>query len=395
MEISLLTDVGQKRTNNQDYANHYVNRAGRTMIILADGMGGHRAGNIASEMAVTDLGVAWVDTQIDTVNEVREWFANNLEIENQKIHQLGQDDVYKGMGTTLEAVAIIGNQAIYAHIGDSRIGLIRGEEYHQLTSDHSLVNELLKAGQLTPEEAASHPQKNIITQSIGQKDEVQPDFGMITLEPGDYLLLNSDGLTNMISGSESCDIVTSDITLADKTATLVRFANNLEIENQKINQLGQDEAYKGMGTTLEAVAIIGNQAIYAHIGDSRIGLIRGEEYHQLTSDHSLVNELLKAGQLTPEEAASHPQKNIITQSIGQKDEIQPDFGTVILESGDYLLLNSDGLTNMISGSEIRDIVTSDIPLADKTETLVRFANNAGGLDNITVALVSMNEEDAE
>ena len=83
MEISLLTDVGQKRTNNQDYVNHYVNRAGRTMIILADGMGGHRAGNIASEMAVTDLGVAWVDTQIDTVNEVREWFANNLEIENQ------------------------------------------------------------------------------------------------------------------------------------------------------------------------------------------------------------------------------------------------------------------------------------------------------------------------
>ncbi len=84
MEIALLTDVGQKRTNNQDYVNHFVNRAGRTMIILADGMGGHRAGNIASEMAVTDLGVAWVDTQIDSVNEVREWFAHYLEIENQK-----------------------------------------------------------------------------------------------------------------------------------------------------------------------------------------------------------------------------------------------------------------------------------------------------------------------
>lgn len=226
MEISLLTDVGQKRTNNQDYVNHYVNRVGRTMIILADGMGGHRAGNIASEMAVTDLGVAWVDTQIDTVNEVREWFANNLEIENQKINQLGQAEAYKGMGTTLEAVAIIDNQAIYAHIGDSRISLIRGEEYHQLTSDHSLVNELLKAGQLTPEEAATHPQKNIITQSIGQKDEIQPDFGIITLEPGDYLLLNSDGLTNMISGSEIYDIVTSDISLEDKAATLIRFANN-------------------------------------------------------------------------------------------------------------------------------------------------------------------------
>ena len=196
------------------------------MILLADGMGGHRAGNIASEMAVTDLGVAWVDTQIDSVNEVREWFAHYLEIENQKIHQLGQNEDYKGMGTTLEAMAIIDNQAIYAHIGDSRIGLIRGEEYHQLTSDHSLVNELLKAGQLTPEEAEAHPQKNIITQSIGQKDEIQPDFGMITLESGDYLLLNSDGLTNMISASEIYDIVTSDISLADKAATLIRFANN-------------------------------------------------------------------------------------------------------------------------------------------------------------------------
>ena len=226
MEISLLTDVGQKRTNNQDYVNLFVNRAGCTMILLADGMGGHRAGNIASEMAVTDLGVSWVDTQIDTVNEVREWFAHHLEVENQKIYQLGRDEAYKGMGTTLEALAVIGNQAIYAHTGDSRIGLIRGEEYRQLTSDHSLVNELLKAGQLTPEEAEAHPQKNIITQSIGQKDEIQPDLGIVSLEAGDYLLLNSDGLTNMISPSEICDIVTSDISLDDKAATLIRFANN-------------------------------------------------------------------------------------------------------------------------------------------------------------------------
>ena len=225
MEIALLTDVGQKRTNNQDYVNHFVNRAGRTMIILADGMGGHRAGNIASEMAVTDLGVAWVDTQIDSVNEVREWFAHYLEIENQKIHQLGQDEAYRGMGTTLEAVAFIDNQAIYAHIGDSRIGLIRGEEYHQLTSDHSLVNELLKAGQLTPEEAETHPQKNIITQSIGQKDEIQPDFGMITLESGDYLLLNSDGLTNMISVEQIVHIVNSPGFVEEKTSRLVAAAN--------------------------------------------------------------------------------------------------------------------------------------------------------------------------
>ena len=226
MEISLLTDVGQKRTNNQDYANQFVNRAGMIMILLADGMGGHRAGNIASEMAVTDLGAAWVDTQIDSINGVREWFAEHLETENQKVHQFGQDEEYKGMGTTLEALAIIGTQAIYAHVGDSRMGLVRGDSYRQLTSDHSLVNELLKAGQITPEEAERHPQRNIITQSIGQRSEVQPDVGMISLEDDDYIILNSDGLSNMISESEIYDIMTSDLSLSEKAETLIRFANN-------------------------------------------------------------------------------------------------------------------------------------------------------------------------
>lgn len=226
MEISILTDVGQRRTNNQDYANQYKNKAGKSMIFLADGMGGHRAGNIASEMAVTDLGAAWVATEISTINEVREWFAEYLEKENQQIHRIGQDEEHKGMGTTLEAVAVIDDQVLFAHVGDSRIGLVRNGEYHQLTSDHSLVNALLKAGQITEEEAAHHPQRNIITQSIGQKDELQPDFGMLTVEAGDFIVINSDGLTNMISGDEIRDIVVSDLSVEEKAKTLVRFANN-------------------------------------------------------------------------------------------------------------------------------------------------------------------------
>lgn len=196
------------------------------MVLLADGMGGHRAGNIASEMAVTDLGAAWVATEISTINEVREWFAEYLEKENQQIHRIGQDEEHKGMGTTLEAVAIIDDQVLFAHVGDSRIGLVRNGEYHQLTSDHSLVNALLKAGQITEEEAAHHPQRNIITQSIGQKDELQPDFGMLTVEAGDFIVINSDGLTNMISGDEIRDIVVSDLSVEEKAKTLVRFANN-------------------------------------------------------------------------------------------------------------------------------------------------------------------------
>ena len=226
MEIALLTDVGQKRSNNQDYVNRYTNRAGIDLIVLADGMGGHRAGHIASEMTATDLGASWVDTQLNTLNDVREWMVAVLEEENKKIYQLGQTDEYKGMGTTLEAVVIIDQQMIYAHVGDSRIGLLRNGEYQQLTSDHSLVGALVRAGQLSEEEARLPPQKNIITQSIGQHQPVEADIAIKTLEPGDYVLINSDGLTNMVSKEDIRDILSSEVPLENMAESLIRFANN-------------------------------------------------------------------------------------------------------------------------------------------------------------------------
>ena len=226
MEIALLTDVGQKRSNNQDYVNRYTNRAGIDLIVLADGMGGHRAGHIASEMTATDLGASWVDTQLNTLNDVREWMVAVLEEENKKIYQLGQTDEYKGMGTTLEAVVISDQQMIYAHVGDSRIGLLRNGEYQQLTSDHSLVGALVRAGQLSEEEARLHPQKNIITQSIGQHQPVEADIAIKTLEPGDYVLINSDGLTNMVSKEDIRDILSSEVPLENMAESLIRFANN-------------------------------------------------------------------------------------------------------------------------------------------------------------------------
>ncbi|HFU4025241.1 TPA: Stp1/IreP family PP2C-type Ser/Thr phosphatase [Streptococcus suis] len=226
MEIALLTDVGQKRSNNQDYVNRYTNRAGIDLIVLADGMGGHRAGHIASEMTATDLGTAWVDEQVMTLNDAREWLVSILDKENQKIHELGLLEEYKGMGTTLEAVIIIDNQMIYAHVGDSRIGLVRNGEYTRLTNDHSLVEALVRAGQITEEEAQRHPQKNFVTQSIGQQDPVEADIALKTLEVGDYVVISSDGLTNMVSADDIRDIMISDVTLDSKAETLIRFANN-------------------------------------------------------------------------------------------------------------------------------------------------------------------------
>ena len=226
MKISLVTDIGQKRSNNQDFINKFDNKQGITLVILADGMGGHRAGNIASEMTVTDLGREWVNTDYTELSQIRDWFLVSLENENKKVYELGQTDEFKGMGTTVEALAIVDNNVIYAHVGDSRIGLLRHGEYQLLTSDHSLVNELVKAGQLTEEEAANNPQKNIITQSIGQANPVEPDLGVQMLEENDYLIINSDGLTNMITNDEIVEILNQDKNLDEKNKELVSLAND-------------------------------------------------------------------------------------------------------------------------------------------------------------------------
>lgn len=226
MKISLVTDIGQKRSNNQDFINKFDNKQGITLVILADGMGGHRAGNIASEMTVTDLGREWVNTDYTELSQIRDWFLVSLENENKKVYELGQTDEFKGMGTTVEALAIVDNNVIYAHVGDSRIGLLHHGEYQLLTSDHSLVNELVKAGQLTEEEAANHPQKNIITQSIGQANPVEPDLGVQMLEENDYLIINSDGLTNMITNDEIVEILNQDKNLDEKNKELVSLAND-------------------------------------------------------------------------------------------------------------------------------------------------------------------------
>ncbi|EGJ27026.1 Stp1/IreP family PP2C-type Ser/Thr phosphatase [Streptococcus porcinus] len=225
MKISLITDIGQKRSNNQDFINKFDNKKGITLVVLADGMGGHRAGNIASEMTVTDLGKEWVQTELTELSQIRDWLLTTIEFENKRIYDMGQTEDYKGMGTTVEAVALVDNTAIFAHVGDSRIGLVTNGEYHLLTSDHSLVNELVKAGQITEEEATGHPQKNIITQSIGQASPVETDLGVKVLEKDDYLVINSDGLTNMVSNAEIVEIISKDISLEAKNQELVALAN--------------------------------------------------------------------------------------------------------------------------------------------------------------------------
>ncbi|MDU3959978.1 MAG: protein phosphatase 2C domain-containing protein, partial [Lactococcus lactis] len=152
------------------------------------------------------------------------------------------------------------------------------------------------------------------------------------------------------------------------------------------------DEYQGMGTTLEALVIKGNTIVSAHVGDSRTYLMRDGELNKITTDHSLVQELVDAGQITEEEAEVHPNKNIITRSLGQTNEVQADIQALELQAGDIILMNSDGLTNMVSTTEIMEVLErEDLTLDNKSEALIRLANEHGGLDNITVVLIKFEE----
>ena len=142
MEIRFLSNVGKKRNTNQDYADVYYNQVNYPLAILADGMGGHQAGDVASKKAVEELGAAWQASEITDPEKCAQWLIQQIQIENQAIFEMGASAVeLAGMGTTIVAVAIFEDQFTIAHVGDSRIYLLRSGKLQQLTEDHSLVND--------------------------------------------------------------------------------------------------------------------------------------------------------------------------------------------------------------------------------------------------------------
>jgi PPM family protein phosphatase len=151
----------------------------------------------------------------------------------------------------------------------------------------------------------------------------------------------------------------------------------------------EDPRLSGMGTTVISLVVKDDQAFFAHVGDSRAYLIRGELIQQISEDHSLVNEQIKAGMITPEEAKHSRYKNIITRSVGFEEEVQVDVMGVIAEPGDVYLLCSDGLANMLEDREIHELVNSTPSLQDMPQRLVDMANERGGDDNITVIVVQI------
>jgi PPM family protein phosphatase len=165
--------------------------------------------------------------------------------------------------------------------------------------------------------------------------------------------------------------------------------------NRRIHELAnQDESRRGMGTTLTAAMVDDGEVSIGHVGDSRAYRLRDGTLEQLTKDHSLVAELERTGQISPEAAEHHPQRSIITRALGPEPEVEVDTYTVPGRSGDVYLLCSDGLTSMVSDDEMESVLRQSGSLQQAADALIRAANQSGGKDNITVVLFKLDQDDA-
>ncbi len=224
MKTYSITDIGRKRSANQDFVYASDQPVGHlsNMLIVADGMGGHNAGDLASRYTV--------ESMVDYIERAKEHrpipllseaihHANELVMEKAKT-----DKTLEGMGTTVVAATLQEDYLYVANVGDSRLYLI-DDEIEQITRDHSLVEEMIRVGELQRKDAKSHPDRNIITRAIGVRVPVKIDFFDVKLEKGDKILLCSDGLTNMVEDEDILRIVKRSGSLKEAAQRLITEAN--------------------------------------------------------------------------------------------------------------------------------------------------------------------------
>ncbi|WP_110929373.1 Stp1/IreP family PP2C-type Ser/Thr phosphatase [Bacillus massiliglaciei] len=227
MKAVFKTDKGKVRLHNEDNGGVFMNPEGVRLAIVADGMGGHRAGDVASEMTINIMKESFTESRgITTATEAEEWLRNEINRVNLKLFEHSEaNPECKGMGTTVVAAVCTDKFASIAHIGDSRC-YIHGESgFKQLTEDHSLVNELVRSGQISKEEAENHPRKNVVLRALGTEPEVDIDVTTIIFEEGNMLLICSDGLSNKVSEQEMSQIIEDEKDLDEKAGSLISLAN--------------------------------------------------------------------------------------------------------------------------------------------------------------------------
>ena len=200
------TDVGLMRTINQDSIFTSTQQIGKlpNLFIVADGMGGHKAGDVASKAAIEKFVKYTCQTHMSDPANILDSGISSI---NHEIYEMAVSNKdYSGMGTTFVVCTIVDNHVYIANVGDSRLYLI-GHEINQVTEDHSYVAAMMRAGELTKEQARNHPEKNVITRAVGVSQDVKADFFEVDLKPGDKVLMCSDGLSNMIEDDRLFDVI--------------------------------------------------------------------------------------------------------------------------------------------------------------------------------------------
>ncbi len=219
-----ITDIGRRRKVNQDYVFTSEKPIGNlpNLFIVADGMGGHNAGDYASKVTVETI-----QQQIQGAQEMNPHIllGDAIKAANVYVRQKAEESSdLEGMGTTVVAATCIGKKLYVANVGDSRLYVIN-KEIKQITRDHSLVEEMVRLGELNRADARNHPDKNIITRAVGANETVEPDFFTVELREEDTILMCSDGLTNMVEDEEIRMLLNGARDIVEKTQELVKAAN--------------------------------------------------------------------------------------------------------------------------------------------------------------------------
>lgn len=229
MEIAAKTDVGRVRHVNEDAVYYLQHDDTEAYVIVADGMGGHKGGKLASHGCIDRIRGYLAGRAVYQAHpqEIPDILKECLDYVNESLYLKSLEDAsLVGMGTTVVLCVISHFTAYVANVGDSRMYLLRGGEIRQVTKDHSLVQELLDAGSITPEEAQHHTNKNVITRAIGSEKSVAVDTYTVDLQDNDLIILCSDGLTNLITDAEMVRILQREPVLEDGISRLVEAANS-------------------------------------------------------------------------------------------------------------------------------------------------------------------------
>lgn len=228
MQTYYLTDAGKVREHNEDSVTIVKNNNDEYLLAVADGMGGHRAGEIASSMTIDYLGNAFseMDTVGDKASAVN-WLRESVDSINKKIFAYTDNfPDSKGMGTTLVVAILTKSYLLFGNIGDSSGFVMKEDKLYKVTKDHTLVNLLVSTGELTEEEAKMHPKKNVLMRALGANNPIEVDIFDVDMSVN-AILLCSDGLTNMLSEEQIQKVlVTQELTIEERVMRLIKKSNN-------------------------------------------------------------------------------------------------------------------------------------------------------------------------